>query len=50
MIGRSCTGVFFQLSAVQLRMRREVPVIHGECVDGHGGVAISSLRGDPCMP
>ena len=37
-------GHVFQFSTVQLRIPRGVPMIHGEYVDGHGGVATSSLE------
>ena len=37
-------GRAFQLSAVQLRIPCEVPMVHCECVDGHGGVAVSCLE------
>ena len=37
-------GHAFQLSALQLRIPREVPMVHCEHVDGHGGVAVSCLE------
>ena len=36
-------GHAFQLSAVQLRIPREVPMVHCEDVDGYGGVSLAPM-------